>query len=111
MSYSVGGGLRGLGAGEDEIVACGKYTGRDLQQKLTDLGYYKGPIDGRPNPAYMSAVGRFLADHGLTLGSSEEDFCSALDKALGARWNTPVVLVVLGVAAAGGIWWLSRKKK
>ena len=76
----MGCGCRGFSG---ELVAksvCGD-SPEEIQQKLADLGYYKGPIDGQASPAYLAAVAQFMSDKGLTFESSEEDFCAALDKA------------------------------
>lgn len=37
---------------------------RDIQQGLSDLGYYRGPVDGIPTEATLAAAGAFAAAHG-----------------------------------------------
>jgi peptidoglycan hydrolase-like protein with peptidoglycan-binding domain len=100
---------------ENEIIACGKYTRKGLQQKLADLGYYHGPIDGQPSAGFLAAMAQFLSDNGLTLDASEDEFCAALDKASkAAALKTGLVIgaVSLCVVGAGvGIWLLARRKK
>jgi peptidoglycan hydrolase-like protein with peptidoglycan-binding domain len=90
-------------------MACG-LTPTELQQKLADAGYYQGPIDGEPNPAYLEAIGKFMQDKGLTLESSEEDFCKALDDSAQSKWVAPVVIGGLVLVAIGAVWLSSRKK-
>jgi hypothetical protein len=38
---------------------------RDVQNDLSRLGYYSGPIDGFAGPNTLSAVQRYQIDHGL----------------------------------------------
>jgi LPXTG-motif cell wall-anchored protein len=109
MSYEITGRGVGLGA-DDAIVACGKYTRKDLQRKLADLGYYHGPIDGEPSPAFLAAIAQFMADKGLPLDASEEQICAALDEA-GSSWKTALVIGGISVVAIGAAWLLLRKKK
>src|SRR3546814_542186 len=38
---------------------------RDVQGALRDLGYYKGPVDGRLNSATEKAIRKYRFDHGI----------------------------------------------
>jgi carboxymethylenebutenolidase len=37
----------------------------EVQSRLIDLGYYDGPVDGKPSQLTVTALARFQRDHGL----------------------------------------------
>ncbi|HEX6999511.1 MAG TPA: peptidoglycan-binding domain-containing protein [Gammaproteobacteria bacterium] len=56
----------------------------EVQSRLIDLGYYDGPVDGRPSQPATAALARFQHDHGLpatgradpaTLRALREGYC------------------------------------
>jgi hypothetical protein len=58
---------------------CGSSTG--MQQMLSDLGYYSGPINGDPNQATAAAIYYFAKDHGMSVASGlTKTFCLALEQ-------------------------------
>jgi hypothetical protein len=56
---------------------CGSKFG--FQQMLQDLGYYKGPIDGKIGTGSLAAAKNFAADHNVVLsGGLSNAFCQKL---------------------------------
>jgi len=51
---------------------------KKLQQKLKELGYYKGPIDGIYGPLTAKAVDEFQKDHGFARGALTIEVLKAL---------------------------------
>jgi len=56
----------------------------ELQSRLFELGYYDGPVDGRPSELVVTALARFQHDHGLsatgvadatTMQTMRESYC------------------------------------
>lgn len=94
---------------------------RTLQQSLTDLRYYTGPIDGRYGDALIFAVADFQKASGLPVTGSADDQTQALANSSAAVPNRggtatrqPVqvfpgeeIVVERPPAAAEGIpWWV-----
>jgi len=70
--------------GGSSEFAAGEVSVAELQSRLTDLGYYDGPVDGQPWPETAAALARFQGDHGLaatgrpdarTLRTMYETYC------------------------------------
>jgi len=56
----------------------------ELQSRLFDLGYYDGPVDGKPSALATAALARFQHDRGLpatgvpdpvTMQTMHESYC------------------------------------
>ena len=56
----------------------------EVQSRLIDLGYYDGPVDGKPSHVAIAALARFQHDHDLpvtgepdpaTLQALREAYC------------------------------------
>ncbi|MFO7177696.1 MAG: peptidoglycan-binding protein [Pseudomonadota bacterium] len=69
-----------------ELSAMPKEQARELQEKLQELGYYQGPIDGQLGQATRSALQRYfrdqgqLASRGMVSESSLEHFGISTDE-------------------------------
>jgi peptidoglycan hydrolase-like protein with peptidoglycan-binding domain len=61
-----GGRLEVEGSREAQQAANAGMTLREAQQRLKDLGYYTGTVDGITGPRTQDAIRRFQADHGLS---------------------------------------------
>lgn len=64
-----------------EIVCGEKLTGNtiaNVQQKLKKLGYYKGSVDNKFNPALRKALQKFQQDRGLPMGELTVETLTAL---------------------------------
>lgn len=61
-----GGRLEVDGARQAQQAANAQMTLREAQQRLKDLGYYAGVVDGITGPRTQEAIRRFQADHGLS---------------------------------------------
>lgn len=58
----------------------------DIQQALTDLGYYSGPVDGRVGPLTRRAIRAFQKDRGLPQdGRADETLYAQLRSAVSGR--------------------------
>ena len=44
-----------------------------IQQRLANLGYYNGPLDGNANERTLAALGTFLTDQGVTPSGDLDD--------------------------------------
>jgi hypothetical protein len=89
-----------LGAGEADKKYCGgKYTTAEIQQKLTTLGYYKGPIDGKGSVDLLNATMAFCQAKGCEISLTDDTaFCAALEKASPSA----------GGDVAGAGWWANQ---
>lgn len=63
---------------------------RDLQQKLTDLGYATGPVDGQFGPITQSAVRRFQSSNDLPTSGTIDEATSAMLQSGNAQGPRPL---------------------